>query len=259
MKTKQWLLLVAISSLALGALAGCSSESTTPTTNESLSLSFSTYNAAKSFQADSFNYLKSDTLSVGQDVLILDRVQIVLREIELKRASAEDCLEDGDCEKFEVGPFLVELPLNGSIAKMVEIAIDPDTYNEIEFDVHKPSDDGVEDQDFLAANPDFAETSVKVEGSFNGEDFVYTSDLSVEQEIDLTPPLVIGVAEMSSNLTLRVMIDQWFVDQSGALINPASANSGGVNEGVVEDNIQASMEAFEDDDEDGDDSDELED
>jgi len=57
-------------------------------------------------------------------------------------------------------------------------------------------------------------------------------------------------------VTLRVLLNEWFIDSSGALIDPASANHGEPNEGVVEDNIQASMEAFEDRDEDGDDLDE---
>ncbi len=38
---------------------------------------------------------------------------------------------------------------------MVEIDIDPDTYNEIEFDVHCPSGTGSEDQAFLLEHPEF--------------------------------------------------------------------------------------------------------
>ena len=48
----------------------------------------------------------------------------------------------------------------------------------------------------------------------------------------------------------------WFRDGSGALVEPTSANKGGLNEGLVKENIKNSIDAFEDEDEDGDDSDE---
>jgi hypothetical protein len=259
MKQKYGIVSITIISILLVSLAGCSSDSTEPASNESLSLSISTFDAAKTGFDSPLAGLSSDTLTVGSDVLILDQVQLVLREIELKRASAEDCQEEDDCEKFEIGPVLIELPLNGDTVRMVEIDIDPDTYNEIEFDLHRPSGDGSEDQAFLLDHPEFEDTSVKVEGSFNGEAFVYESDLSVEQEIDLTPPLIIYPDEMFSNVTLRVLLNDWFLDSSGALIDPSTANSGEPNEGVVENNIQASIEAFEDRDEDGDHLDESED
>ena len=55
-----------------------------------------------------------DTLTSGADTIFVSSVGIVLREVELKRLGADDCDNDVDaCEKFESGPTLVMLPLNG--------------------------------------------------------------------------------------------------------------------------------------------------
>lgn len=248
------------------ALFGACSDTNGPGNNqgnENVSLSFSTYRpgtvgAVSPFSGSVFGIM-SDTLRSGADVLILDRAQIVLREIELKRQEIVDCdvePEPEGCEELEVGPVLVDLPLNGATAQSVSIPIDPGTYDEIEFELHKLDDDDPADQAFAAANPNFAENSVRVEGTFNGQAFVYTSDVNVEQEFDLVPPLVVDTAEVTSNVTVRVDMSMWFVDATGSLIDPASANKGEVNEGVVVENIKQSIEAFEDDDSDGDDEDE---
>ena len=57
----------------------------------------------------------------------------------------------------------------------------------------------------------------------------------------------------SINVTVRLDLTVWFRDSAGNLIDPATANKGGLNEGIVKENIKQSVEAFEDDDQDGDD------
>jgi hypothetical protein len=116
-------------------------------------------------------------------------------------------------------------------------------YDELEFDIHKPEDDG-RDREFLRANPEFARISIRVRGTFNGQPFVYTSDLNAEQESDLRPPLVVAEARTVS-LTLLVDLRQWFLNGSGtAYVDPRSANKGGANENLVRDNIRDSFEAL---------------
>ena len=61
------------------------------------------------------------TVTVGEDVLVLSTAQLVLKEIEFERAeSSSDCSDDlpdgdDDCEELEVGPILVDLPLIGGL------------------------------------------------------------------------------------------------------------------------------------------------
>jgi len=202
-----------------------------------------------------------DTIVAGQDTLIIDRVQIVLREIELERINDDACdddstgVDDDACEEFEIGPMLVDLPLDGSVETVITVAVDTGTYDEIEFEIHKPDDDTPEDLAFLADHPDFDGVSIRVIGSFNGTAFVFQTDLNEDQEIELATPLVITELATSTNLTMSIDLDTWFRSGTGALINPRTANKGGANENVVKDNIKDSIEAFEDDDRDGDDDD----
>lgn len=199
----------------------------------------------------------SETMTLGGNTLVIDRVQLVLREIELKRARGTDaCISssgsssDDDCEEIEVGPVLLDLPLGEGPARVVTIEVDTGTFRELEFEVHKPEDDG-RDREFLVQHPEFARVSIRVDGSFNGTPFTYLSDLDVEQEIDLVPPLVVLEAA-ATNLTLSVDLREWFLSGGRTtLVNPASANKGGSNEGLVKENIKRSFEAFEDDDDDG--------
>ena len=69
-------------------------------------------------------------------------------------------------------------------------------------------------------------------------------------EFDLNPALVANETA-ASDLTLFVDLDKWFRDSSGGLVDPATANQGGANEVLVEQNIQSALDAFEDDDHDG--------
>lgn len=197
-------------------------------------------------------------LTVGGQLEITS-AEIVLREVELKRIDVADCdvvLEPEGCYEFEVGPTLVSLPLNGGTAHQVAISIDPGTYDEVEFEIHKVSKDGQEDAGFRAAHPAFTERSIRVQGSYDGQPFTYETDLDVEQEFHLMPPLLVDAATTSTNVTIRVDLAAWFVDGSGAVVNPAEANQGGQYESLVKENIKQSIEAFEDQDRDGDDQDE---
>jgi len=191
------------------------------------------------------------------NTLTITSAQIVLREIELERAGVDDCappgVEDDSCEKLELGPVLLDVPLGtAGAATQFTVAVEPGTYDEVEFEIHKPSDD--DDAAFVAAHPEFNDVSIRVTGRFNdsAEEFIFTSDLNVETEIDLQPPLVVGESG-AADLTLLVDLDAWFRTGAGTLLDPASANKGQPNEGLVKQNIQASLEAFEDEDRDGND------
>lgn len=192
---------------------------------------------------------------VGADTLNLTRVALVLRNIELERQfdecdDVEGSVQEG-CEEFEAGPFLLELPLDGTVTNAITVSNVPaDTYDELEFKVHKPEDAVEGDTSFLTANPDFADVSIRVEGDFNGTPFLYETDLNEEQEVQLVPPLVVTDGA-SLNVTFSVDVMTWFEALDGSLVDPATGNKGGLNEGLVKDNIRASIDIFEDDDRNG--------
>lgn len=187
-----------------------------------------------------------DTVVQGTDTLILTKAEIVLREIELKRQEVPNCDTDA-CEKFEAGPVLVDLPLDPGVRQVFEATIPAGTYVEIEFDLHKPDDSDPQDQAFIAANPAFADISVRVQGTWNGQPFVFTTDLNVEQELALVPPIIIADASSATNITILLSVPDWFRRMDGSLIDPTNAGDAD----LIEENIKNSVEAFEDPDRDG--------
>ena len=198
----------------------------------------------------------ADTLTAAGDTLMLTSVQIVLRKIELE---ADDDVEDaGDStrvEECEAGPLLVDMPLGGGTDQVVSMALAPGTYHEVEFEIHAVSGDDAAEAAFRSAHPDFVGVSIRAQGTFNGTPFIYETDMDQEQESEINPPLVIDAAGGAANLTLRIDHTGWFGDGDGRLVDPSSANHGGPNESLVEQNIERSFATFEDDDHDGEEDD----
>lgn len=260
---------VAMAAAALGLLAACDDDPTGPggipagMNLVGLSVSIGSPGGAALAPALMAQGLE---LTDGVNTLVIESAEVVVREIKFERVETAGCdstVDDDDCEEYEVGPFLVPLPLDGSVSSEIEAVLEAGVYDEIELKIHKPEDDDVMDSDFLTDHPGFTRISVRVTGTYNDAPFTYTSDLDEEQEIELIDPLVVTESSAPENVTLTIDISTWFVGPGDLLIDPATANDGEPNESLVEDNIQASIEGFRDDDEDGvphgDDSDEEDD
>jgi hypothetical protein len=242
--------------LALTACSGDDLLSPPDAGRISFSVVVPTTSSASASLAPAFDLEQTD----GTNTLVLEEVQLVVHEVELEgeddeceedSADSGDSEDDGDdCEEFEAGPFLVDLPLDGQVETILAIDVPAGTYDELEFEIHEPEDD---DQEFVNDNPAFADISIRASGVYNGAPFVFTSDLDEEQEVELSPPLVVEEGAQPTNLTLEIDVATWFVGPDGELIDPSTANDDGPNESLVEDNIEDSFEGFEDDDEDGDD------
>ena len=242
---------------ALLAVAACS-DSTGPTNGTQVALTFASGVAAGGAAAAParFSGPMAVPMTDGTNTLEITSVKVVLREIELERVEVADCdvePEPAGCEDFETGPLVIDLPLDASTSSTIDITIDAGTYDEVEFDIHKvSSDEGA----FLTANPTMEGKSIVVEGTYNGVAYTYYTDLNEELELNLVPNLVIGEDATATNVTIRFDVSTWFVGESGNLLDPATASKGEPNENYVKDNIKNSIEAFEDKDKDGDDSDE---
>jgi len=247
--------LVALSLFALSACGG--GDSTGADNPRALALSLSVPGGAtlaSSGPAPSAGFPVTFS-DADSNTLTFTRVAIVVREIELKRQFTPDCdnseTGSGDsCEKFSTGPILFELPLDGQVTQVFSIVVPTDTYDELSFDIHKPSDDTPEDLAFIQQNQAFADISILAEGTFNSDPFVFTQRLNEEQEIQLSPPLTVEEGSAPANLTLELDIETWFT-MGGGLVDPDSANDGGENENGVETNIKNSIDAFRDDDRSG--------
>jgi hypothetical protein len=201
-----------------------------------------------------------DSLSItdGTNTLVITRVEVVAREIELRRAGIASCdssASTDDCEYFSTSARLVTIPLAPGATQMLSVDAPAGTYSSVRVKVHKVSDDPG-DLAFLAANPTWPEDqSIRVSGFYNGVAFTFLSDVNFDAEEDLQPAIVVDGAT-PTNLTVRLDLARWFRNGStGPLIDPATAGDGGGNKSLVENNIKDSVEAFEDDDRDGDERD----
>lgn len=236
-----------LGALMLGGLAACG-DSSGPN-RQAVSVSFSSQAPAAVVAEASPSY--NITVTSGNNTLVITKAQLVLRELELKLSASTACADgeaDDDCEEIKLAPMLVDLPVTTGVVTALSASIPAGTYSEIEFDIHKPGDDAL-DAAFKAANPAFANISVRVEGTYNGQPFVFTSTANESVELEFTPPVVIDGS--NNNVTILVNLRNWFMTSSGALIDPATANPGQPNASLVASNIKASLDAIEDDDEDG--------
>ena len=243
--------LLAASAVGLTVGAAACSDSTAPS-GQAMTLSFSSQSPTASSNLASLSEISAITVSGGGNTLVITRAQLVIREVELKRTGDENCPDgvtgDDACKELEFGPLLVDLPVNSGVTAPLSISVPQGQYREMELDIHKPSGDAG-DAAFAAANPLFANSSIRVEGTFNGTPFVFTSRINEEIEVAFNPMLTVDAT--GGNITIQIDVASWFKNASGALVDPNTANSGGVNEGTVKEQIKRSMSAFDDDDRDG--------
>ena len=261
----------AAGSFAALILAACSSSST-PSTAGAGRIAFSI--ATRPATAGAPVMLASpDSQVVNQDTLVFDSVEVVLRKIDLQRLNADSTCGDGQvamsdgqgegsghdgnndaCEEVNAGPSIVELPLTPGATQAFTVSVDTGTFGGMHLQIHllgaNPGD-----QALLAQRPEFAGISVRAKGTFksgtaDATDFVYINDLTANQEMQFASPLTVGTAG-PVDLTLLVDVHTWFVDNSGNLIDPATAQLGQPNAGIVTRNIRRSFHAFRDENHDG--------
>jgi hypothetical protein len=252
---------------ALGAvafLAACS-DSSGPSNGgtSNLSIAVATLSAASTGRtvgagsiAPSFDRHVTD--SSGTHTIVISRAAVTLSRLELATVDSAGCADDDHpehdddrCHGLKTGPLLVELPVDNSVVSVLTLQLPAGTYRALEAKIRtvQTSDSG--GAAFLAANPQFANASIRVEGTFDGTPFVYSGTPNASLELAFDPPLTVGSS--ATTLTVHVSIDRWFADRDGNLVNPATANSGGANESLVSDNIRRSFHAFEDNEHHGDD------
>jgi hypothetical protein len=228
----------ALALLGTALVAGCS-DGTSPDTPRTVSLSFSS-RASGAAASIAPGLSAAIVVGSGAEAITITRVQLVLREIELKTSQNDACASetgDDDCEELSIGPVLVDLPLDGSVTSPISVAIPEGTYREVELELHKPDDGNARDQAF-------ARRSVRIEGTHAGAPFVLTSEVDAELELEFEPPLVVGAD--GGNVTINVDVARWFRTATGAVLAPTTANLSAIGGNVV-----ASFKAYDDHDRDG--------
>jgi hypothetical protein len=242
---------------ALGLVAACSGDLTGGNMHP-VKLSFTT----KAAVPVTANRVAADLVVGAADELILQKVQLVLRKIELDRTGSADCagaIENEDigddsgrheegCEEVIRDPILIDVPVDDALHPVITVPLPAGSFTELEAKL-APARDG--STQFNAANADLVGKSVRVAGTFKGTPFVFTSSVRTKLELEFDPPLVID--ETTKNATISLDVRKWFLNSSGALIDPSVAPAGSTNLLQIENNIRRSFHAFEDDDERGED------
>lgn len=175
----------------------------------------------------------------------ISSAQLVIDKIELK-SDVDDSLDF----EFEE-PFVQDLALDTNVHEIQTVQVPFGTYEESEIKIDELE---AEDSAAYAQNPELQDRSILVKGFVDGDTsqtFVFSSDLSAEQEREFDPPLVLNENSPSTNLVLIINLDTWFVDDDGDPLDPRSHG----NKEIIEDNIKKSIDIFEDEDDDGEDDD----
>ena len=193
-------------------------------------------------------------VALGENEIVIDRIQVVLRKVRLDGAPTASCPEDGEgdseCGEVRLGPVMFDLPLEEGADPTFTALVPVGTYDHLKFQIHKPSDANG-DADLVGQYPELANTSIRVTGTYDGTPFIYATDLTEVEDVALTSPLEVE-ADGEAPLTLHIDASAWFVNETGdGLIDPAQANDGMPFESLVEQHIRASFRAFHDGDADG--------
>jgi hypothetical protein len=271
----------ALALTTVSLLAACGDSSTASRTGELRPVSLSVATTGNTVDGAAS---VGGVVAIGDGRLVITKAQLVLREIELEgpgigtacgdssssgndstSASFSRGSDDGydddssgsgssrsgsDCGEIELGPVLVDLPLTEGASQTIAVRVPQGSYHEIKFKLRQPDDDTQADMAFRAAHPEFNNVSVRVEGTYDGQAFTWTSSLRAEKKLEFYPFLVVDAG--GTNITLQVNVASWFTDAYGA-VNPASAGPGTAARAGIEARIGSSFGAYEDRNRDGDD------
>ena len=196
------------------------------------------------------------TIALGANTLVITKAQLLARRIELAPAGAAACAnvaeagddnassEDG-CAEVEVGPTLLDIPVDGSTKVSISASVPAGSYRALELRISPISSGNSRSTAFLAAHPEFKNASVRVEGTFNGKAFVFVAAVDARSESVFSTPITVDAS--NPNVTVAIDLSSWFSDGAGGTLDPSNS----ANAAQISANISKSFRAFEDDDHDG--------
>lgn len=216
-----------ISSLAAFFLVGCSDDKK------------DSNNATLSFIAEQ-NLAKS----AAPGDLTIDTAKILITRIKFGSQG------DSDSMDFEEGPLVVNLDLSGNVQTVSAAHIPQGTYDHIKFEIHKAGqNEDLPDPDFRTGTGGNERYSIIIIGTYNLNRFVFKSRNTINQSVNIDPPLVIADSIGVANLTLAVDVSNWFNNGLGGKLDPTNVNANNV--AAIENTIKDSFRGFKDNDKDG--------
>jgi hypothetical protein len=175
-------------------------------------------------------------ITAGGGRVQVDEVWMVIRDVKLGVPGVEGEINAGG------GPFLLHVTgADTAITEEFTISAPAGSYDELRFVVHKLEDF----QTIGVPELDGPRASIAVALTVDGSDQVlFTSDLNSTQRIARRFTIEDGVAP--DNITVSIDPSGWF-GEGASFLDPRVSG----NRQAIEDNIERSIDAFDDDDRDG--------
>ena len=247
----------------LVAVAACS-DAAAPSASSMVSVAFRTAPATSGLSAARLFDGTSDSAATVNDIT-LTKVQLVLSHIQLSRIDSAcvrpDTTDDAndeverrdDCHEIKLAPMLVDLPNTPDAKVELTAPVPSGKYRNLHARITALTSESRQKgaADFVAANPDFAGTSVRIEGTYKGEPFTFVSNLRAEIYIPFRPPLDLTDTTKAPAVTVAVDPSRWFKTQDGTTIDPTTVGLDQPNNAYIAANIRRSFRIFRDDNHDG--------
>ncbi len=182
--------------------------------------------------------------SVQVDAITITRARFLIRNVKL-RSVPEDSLE------FVSDPYIIDLNLDGQPSTITVSDVPANTYDRIDFRIHRLDDDDPRDLAFFQ-HPDFSDFvtderySMIIEGTVQegtnpAEAFVFRSRDNEKQRHFFDPLLVVNESTGRVTVVFEIKGTDWFVGENGALLDPRDES----NENEISDNLQNSIRIIE--------------
>lgn len=183
----------------------------------------------------------------------VDSFQIVLRSLRLQEAPTDAGVDAPGAEYFGPGPYLVNLlPASltgGAFTELIsKYVVGPKSYYEMDINLQPVSQGDVALEPALA--PLLGKTFRITGTNAQNVPFIFESSMSRE----LIRPSVYRLGTNHNNLDINIAPNTWFQLPDGATLDPAdpaAANPDSPLHKQIEENVAASIDAYEDDNMDG--------
>lgn len=154
---------------------------------------------------------------VDGDSLVVDAVALMVDDGRLKSGDAEQCGGDSTCVHLQSEAAAFTVPLDGDTDAQLEAPVGIGLYDEISFRLVTASASGAAPPDTLS---ELEGGSILVRGSFNGEPFTVTRDVTGTVRFPLSPGLDVTEAMNATNVTLSATVSAWYLLGDGTVLDP---------------------------------------
>ena len=199
---------------------------------------------------------KLSSLPTGSGTVKLDNLYLVVKELELKKASTGH-----DVEELEAGPYVLEVNVTdtGLQTAIPSTVVPAGSYKGVEFEIHRVRSTEKLNLQATRGGVQLDGLSIVLEGTCTPTattavptpaptPFAVTSTMEVEVEYE--SPFVVAEGA-PSNVTLAFDASTWLAGPDGSTLDPC-LHDPKVDAQIMA-NVKASLKAFGDDDRDGED------